>query len=161
MSTIRFLQEQPLFGGVDDHAMAAILPLLREREFAAGEVIVREGEEGDSLFIIASGKVEVLKASPAADDVCGECIAELAVGDVFGEMELIDMQHRSATVRALAPVAALALTNGDLFQIYETDLPTFALIVLNLARELSRRLRHVDELAAGSMAFASHPNRSL
>ncbi|HMV04663.1 MAG TPA: cyclic nucleotide-binding domain-containing protein [Accumulibacter sp.] len=155
METVAFLQQQPLFGGVDDRAMGCILPLLRELSFAAGEVIVHEGEEGDSLFVICRGCVEIVKSSSdSAHDEPGKRIATLGVGDVFGEMELIDMQCRSATVRALEPVSALALSNGGLFQIYESDLPTFALIVLNLARELSRRLRRLDELAARTNASA-------
>lgn len=157
MTTARFLQEQPLFGGVDDQAMAAIMPLMRELTFAAGDVIVSEGEEGDSLFVICSGSVEVLKSSPEAETPFGDRIAMLKVGDVIGEMELIDMQNRSATVRALEPVSTLALSNGDLFRIYESDLPTFALIVMNLARELSRRLRSIDDLA---VHYMSAPRRS-
>ncbi|HRI92828.1 MAG: cyclic nucleotide-binding domain-containing protein [Candidatus Accumulibacter sp.] len=153
MTTIRFLQEQALFGGVDDQAMAAIVPLLSELTFAAGEAIVREGDDGDSLFVICSGSVEVLKATSADDGPFEKRLAVLKVGDVFGEMELIDMQRRSATVRALEPVSALALSNGDLFRIYESDLPTFTLVVLNLARELSRRLRSLDDLAVHYMAM--------
>jgi CRP-like cAMP-binding protein len=95
----------------------------------------------------------VLKASTAEDGHFEKRLAVLKVGDVFGEMELIDMQRRSATVRALEPVSALALSNGDLFLIYESDLPTFTLIVLNLARELSRRLRTLDDLAVHYMAI--------
>ncbi|WP_291992063.1 cyclic nucleotide-binding domain-containing protein [Candidatus Accumulibacter sp. ACC003] len=155
MITSRFLQDQPLFGGVDDRAIAAIVPLLRECRFAAGEAIVREGDDGDSLFLICCGSVEVLKATVAEDGVFEKRIAILKVGDVFGEMELIDMQRRSATVRALESVAALALSNGDLFRIYESDLPTFTLIVLNLARELSRRLRSIDVMAVHYMAIGS------
>ena len=157
MTTARFLQEQPLFGGVDDQAMAVIMPLMRELTFAAGDVIVSEGEDGDSLFVICSGSVEVLKADPEQDAQVAQRIAVLHVGDVFGEMELLDTQHRSATVRALEPVAALGLSNGDLFRIYESDLPTFALIVMNLARELSRRLRSIDDLA---VHYMSAPRRS-
>jgi len=153
MKSARFLQEQPVFGGVDDHAMEAIMPLLREVDFAAGEVIVREGDDGDAMFVICSGSVEVLKAG-SGDSSLGKRIAVLHVGDVFGEMELIDMQRRSATVRAIEPVSALALANGDLFRIYESDMPTFTLIVLNLARELSRRLRGIDELAVRCMMSA-------
>jgi CRP/FNR family cyclic AMP-dependent transcriptional regulator len=153
MKTAQFLQEQPLFGGVDDDAMEAIVPLLQEVTFAAGEVIVREGDDGDAMFLICTGAVEVLKAGPEVDDGLGRRIAVLGVGDVFGEMEVIDMQRRSATVRALEPVTALALCNGDLFRIYESDMPTFTLIVLNLARELSRRLRRIDELAVRCMAM--------
>lgn len=152
MPTAGFLQQQPLFGGVDNQAMGSIMPLLREASFAAGELIVREGDQGDSLFVICSGSAEVLKSAPGTEAVFGKRIAILKVGDVFGEMELIDMQNRSATVRALEPVSALALSSADLFRIYEADLPTFALLVLNLARELSRRLRSIDDLAVNWMA---------
>jgi len=151
VQTAEFLQQQPLFGGVDDQAMRAIMPLLREENFASGELIVREGDRGDSLFVICSGSVEVLKSCPEADTPLGERIAVLRVGDVIGEMELIDTQNRSASVRALEPVSTLALSNGDLFRIYESDLPTFSLLVLNLARELSRRLRNIDDLAVRYM----------
>jgi len=98
--------------------------------------------------VIYRGAVEVLKSDPDADDPLGKRIAVLKVGDVFGEMELIDMQRRSATVRAMEPVSVLALSNGDMLRIYESDMPTFTLIVMNLARELSRRLRNLDTLAA-------------
>lgn len=160
MKTARFLQDQPLFGGVDDQAMKAIIPLMRERDFAAGEVVVQEGEDGDSLFVICSGSVEVLKASPEATGMFGTRIAVLKVGDVFGEMELIDMQRRSATVRALEPVSTLALSNDDLLHIHAFDPATFTLIVMNLARELSRRLRSIDDLAVHYMASNSGANSS-
>ncbi len=155
MEKVRFLQEQPLFGGVGDAAMRAIVQLMRRQEFAAGEVVVLEGDEGDSLFVICSGTVEVLKACPTAVDPLGKRIAILGVGDVFGEMELIDMQRRSASIRALESVRLVALDNGSLFQIHESDLPTFTLIVMNLARELSRRLRRIDELAVDVAAVAA------
>jgi CRP-like cAMP-binding protein len=153
VETARFLQEQPLFGGVDEQAMKAIMLLMHEQTFAAGDVIIREGDDGNSLFLICSGSVEVLKAGPDAAETFGKRIAVLNVGDVFGEMELVDMQPRSATVRALEAVSALALSSGDLFRIYESDLRTFTLIVLNLARELSRRLRSIDDLAVRCMTI--------
>ncbi|EXI71065.1 MAG TPA: cyclic nucleotide-binding domain-containing protein [Candidatus Accumulibacter phosphatis] len=155
METVRFLQQQPLFGGVGDAATQAIMQLMRPQEFAAGEVIVHEGDDGDSLFVICSGTVEVLKACPTAADPLGKRIAVLGVGDVFGEMELIDMQHRSASIRTLEPVRVLALDNGSLFRVYESDPPTFTLIVMNLARELSRRLRCIDDLAVRSPGTAA------
>lgn len=160
MKTARFLQEQPIFGGVGDQAMQSIMLLMRELHFAATEVIVQEGEDGDSLFVICSGSVEVLKASPVANGTFGKRIAVLQVGDVFGEMELIDTQRRSATIRALEPVSVLALSNADLFQIYESDPQTFTLLALNLARELSRRLRNIDDLAVHYMATNSRPDPS-
>ncbi|HOL65491.1 MAG TPA: cyclic nucleotide-binding domain-containing protein, partial [Accumulibacter sp.] len=68
METIAFLQQQPLFGGVTDTAMQAIIPLFREFDFAPGSVIVREGDDGDTLFVICRGSVEVLKNDVTAED---------------------------------------------------------------------------------------------
>lgn len=156
MMDAEFLRQQPVFGGVGERAMAAILPLLREHRFAAGDTIVQEGDEGDSLFVVCSGTVEVVKRWCAAGEqtVRERRIAVLGVGDVFGEMELIDTQRRSATVRACGAVTAVALTNGGLLEIYQADPPTFTLIVLNLARELSRRLRAIDDLLVRNGACA-------
>ncbi|MBL8397157.1 MAG: cyclic nucleotide-binding domain-containing protein [Candidatus Accumulibacter sp.] len=160
METVAFLQQQPIFGGITDTAMQALIPLFRELDFPQGALIVREGDEGDSLFVICHGSVEVLKADGGTedDDHLGSRIAVLQKGDVFGEMELIDMQRRSASIRALTPVNALALTNGDLFQIYQSDPPTFTLIVLNLARELSRRLRRLDEFVGHQLSASAATN---
>lgn len=154
MIDAEFLCQQPMFGGVRKQALTAILPLLREQHFAAGDVILREGDEGDALFLVCSGSVEVVKRSSTGEPEEERRIAVLAVGDVFGEMELIDTQRRSASVRALEPVTAVTLTNGDLLQIYQSDPTTFTLIVLNLARELSRRLRAIDTLLLQSGVHA-------
>lgn len=62
-------------------------------------------------------------------------------------------------LRALEPVSTRALSNGDLFRIYESDLPTFSLLVLNLARELSRRRRNIDDLAVRYMPHDGHAAR--
>ncbi len=136
------LQNHALFGGFSERDLAVVIPLLAEERFSDGENIVSEGELGDRLYFIESGRVEVLKR------VGGEnrLIATLQSGVAFGEMELIDVQARSATVRATGPVVTLTLRNTDMFRLYKQNLDVFARLLLNLAREISRRLRKMDEL---------------
>lgn len=147
---ITFMQNHALFGGLDDAAMAAILPLLREEQFPSGAFIVREGDPGDRMHFILSGTAEVVKdATPDIHD--DHELAQLSLlkpGDAFGEMGLIDVQARSASVRALESVRTASLTNKDLHKLYRTNTELFTMIILNLARELSRRLRKMNNKAA-------------
>lgn len=147
---IVFMQSHALFGGLDDAAMAKVLPLLREEAFETGALIVREGEPGDRMHFILSGSAEVVKdATPdIRDDHEFAQLSTLRAGDAFGEMGLIDVQARSASVAALEPVRTASLSNKDLHRLYRTDPELFVMIILNLARELSRRLRKMNNKAA-------------
>jgi CRP/FNR family cyclic AMP-dependent transcriptional regulator len=78
-------------------------------------------------------------------------LAILEEGATFGEMELIDIQCCVASVRALEDVKLLTLTNADMYRIYEDNLEAFAMIVMNIAREISRRLRRMDDLMTSSL----------
>jgi CRP/FNR family cyclic AMP-dependent transcriptional regulator len=73
-------------------------------------------------------------------------LRELAAGDCFGEMALIDLFPRSASVRADTDCRAVELTPGNLYRLFEHDAAQFALIQMNISRELSRRLRATDAL---------------
>ena len=150
-----FLQSHALFGGISDEAIEKILPLLQEEKFSAGENIVGEGEDGDRLYFICEGSVEVFKSADTPEGASERRLAVLAVGDTFGEMELIDIQPRSATVRALETVRALSLSNADMYEIYKSDLETFTMIIMNMAREISRRLRAMDALVGSSLYSAT------
>jgi CRP-like cAMP-binding protein len=75
-------------------------------------------------------------------------VAILGPNDCFGEMSMIDMQARSATVRAIAPSRLLKLTSENMDALYRSDLKSYTLIVLNIARDLSRRLRVTDGILA-------------
>lgn len=158
MQTIdgHFLQCYSLFGGITDEQMKNIIPHLKEQKFMKDDIIIQEGEDGDSMYFICDGSVEVLKREDGPDGVELEKVAELHKGEAFGEMELIDIQHRAATVRALEPVSTLLLTNKDLYSIYHTDLKAYTIIILNLARELSRRLRKTTCLAADNIYSQHH-----
>jgi CRP-like cAMP-binding protein len=133
-----------LFGGLEDEQIAHLLPLMVLKEFQTGEDILKEGVFNDSVYFLLSGKVSVSKN--------GVALAELREGDAFGEMEFIEIVPTVATITAQSPVSTLSLSNKNLHTVYKTDTAAFALIVMNLARELSRRLRRMDIKAVGADA---------
>lgn len=137
----KFLQENALFGGFTEEDLDAVMPLLEEESFKAGDDIIREGETGDRLYFIESGRVKVTKMTKEGE----RFLTELGPGDEFGEMELIDIHPRSATVHALEPVVTLSLTNRNLLRLYHDHLEIFSRLLLNLAREISRRFRKAED----------------
>ncbi len=144
-ANLDFLRAHALFGGLEDKDLMAILPFLKRKNYDTGQIIVREGSLGRSLYFILEGRAAVLKQAAGSPSGTALRLAEMGPGDTFGEMELIDVQARSATVRAAAPVKALALTNQDLYRIHQSRPFLYTMIILNLAREISRRLRRADE----------------
>ena len=101
-----------------------------------GEVIVREGEVGNCMYVIQSGKVEVLLKTDDSEI----CVAVLGEGDFFGEMALFDPEVRSATVRARGEVKALTLEKKTFLRRIHED-PSLA---FNILEKMSRRVRELD-----------------
>jgi CRP/FNR family cyclic AMP-dependent transcriptional regulator len=147
----RFLKSHCLFGGLSEEEVGMLRPFLTEEHYEEGEEIVKEGDRGDRLYFIYEGSIEVIKGIETPRGSAVQRIATLGVGDTFGEMELLDVQPSIATVRALEPTAVLTLSNMDLYKISKINLKTYTMIILNLARAISRRLRRMDALVAGSL----------
>lgn len=134
-----------LFGALSDDVLEYLSSLLTVESPPAGATLFREGEDASAMFVVISGEVEVLKKSKRSVEAR---VAVLGPGDWFGEMSIVDIQPRSATVRALAPSRLLRISSSDLDALYRHDLRSYAIIILNLARELSRRLRVADGILA-------------
>ncbi len=134
-----------LFGALSDDVLDYLSSLLTVETPPAGATLFREGEDASAMFVVISGEVEVLKKSKRHMEAR---VAVLGPGDWFGEMSIVDIQPRSATVRALAPSRLLRISSSDLDALYRHDLRSYAIIILNLARELSRRLRVADGILA-------------
>ena len=105
------LRETALFPGIPPEQLPEILQSMRPKRFAAGAEIVREGDPGDSLFLITGGSASV---NTRDEDGAFVPLATLAVGDFFGEVALLTSRPRTATVRAETPVEALELTRDGL-----------------------------------------------
>jgi CRP-like cAMP-binding protein len=134
-----------LFGALSDDVLDYLSGLLTVEAPPAGATLFREGDDANAMFVVISGEVEVLKRSKRSTEAR---VAVLGPGDWFGEMSIVDIQPRSATVRALAPSRLLRVSSADLDALYRHDLRSYAIIILNLARELSRRLRVADGILA-------------
>jgi CRP/FNR family cyclic AMP-dependent transcriptional regulator len=147
---LALLRDMPIFGAVPDRALSYLNDQATRVAVPAGHWFFHQGEQGDTMYVLRSGRVEVHRA-------WGERIAiigRLGPGDCFGEMALIDLYPRSASVLAAEDCRALGLSNALLYQLYAVDPEPFTLIMMNLARELSRRLRRTE-----SMLFYQHGQR--
>jgi CRP-like cAMP-binding protein len=138
------LRRSPLFELLSPAELRVLADLSKPRRYAPGEQVIAEGEVGDSLYVLASGEVEVSRHEGP-----GAPLAVIGPPGAFGEMALVDREHRSATVKARTDVLALQLTveNFTTFRKYSRD--GFTLVVINIARVLSSRLRETSaKLAA-------------
>lgn len=145
LPTIDDLRRVGLFGAVSDDVLEFLTQKLTVLSPSAGDVVFREGEAARDMFVVMSGEAEVVKKSQSGLDAR---VALLGPGDWFGEMSILDVQPRSASVRVLAPSRVLKISASDLDALYRHDVKAYAIIVLNVARELSRRLRVADGIIA-------------
>lgn len=143
--TVDRLREVGIFGALSDSVLEHISSVMEQVNLPPGHLVFAEGEAGSEMYVVLDGEVEVLKRSRRGRD---QRVAILGPNDAFGEMSIIDVQPRSATVRTLGPTRLLRIRSDDLDALYRTDLKGYAILVLNLARDLSRRLRVTDGLMA-------------
>jgi CRP-like cAMP-binding protein len=143
------LREIGLFGGLTDQVLADLAVSLERITLPPGAPAFREGESGRDMFVLLDGEMEVLKHSKRNLEAR---VAILGPGDWFGEMSILDVMPRSATVRALAPSRLIRISAQDLDGLYRRDVKSYALVVLNIAREISRRLRVAGGLLADLVA---------
>jgi CRP-like cAMP-binding protein len=94
------------------------------------------------MFVLEVGRVLVFKSWQRQD----VALHDLGVGDCFGEMALMDLLPRSASVRAEVDCQAIEISAADLHQLYQRDAEQFALLQMNIGREVCRRLRATSEL---------------
>lgn len=146
---IELLQAMPIFGAIREDVLRFLLEQARVVAVPAGECFFHEGEQAAGMFVLESGRVAVMKEWQGRLFL----LHELGRGDCLGEMALMDLMPRSATVKALDDCSAIELRPEHLMRLYERDLEQFALIQMNMGREVSRRLRAADEqLFAAAMA---------
>lgn len=126
----------PLFGRLSDDQIQGLARSMTQREFPPGAEIVRQGEEGLSLYIVLSGEVRVQRAGPGGD----LDLAVIGPGGFFGEMTLLDGEPRSATVRAVTPVHCALLPRWGL----EAAIRTNPSVAMEMLAVLSRRLRATE-----------------
>ena len=141
---LEVLRAVPLFRQVPESDLRAMAELIRERRQPKGSLILTQGDEGETLFLIRSGQVKV---SVVAEDGREVILSVLGAGSFFGEMALIDDEPRSAHVFAMQESVLLTLRRED-FRAQLTRSPELGIALL---RELSRRIRRADDTIASLM----------
>ena len=139
---LELLQRMPIFGAIRDDALLFLLAQAREVSVAAGAYFFHENDQANSMFVLESGGVVVFKSWQGRDVV----LNHMQAGDCFGEMALMDLCPRSASVRAETDCVAIEFGSGDLMRLFERDAEQFALVQMNMGREVCRRLRATDEM---------------
>jgi len=137
------LQKYSLFGGLLDEQIESIMPLMAKENFEPENFIITEGKPNDKIYFLIEGQVTVSKGDVA--------LSRFGEGEAFGEMEVLDVMPAIASIKALTKVTVMSISNKSLREIYKIDVKIFSLMIMNLARDLSRRLRKMDE------KFASAP----
>ncbi|MGD2129562.1 MAG: cyclic nucleotide-binding domain-containing protein [Lysobacterales bacterium] len=102
-----------------------------------GEMIVRQGETGDSMYVIQAGRVEVVQHSGNEEE---QHLAFLDAGDFFGEMSVFEKEVRSASVRAVGEAQVLRVDKKTLLRRIRED----PLLAVNLLKTMSHRIRYLN-----------------
>ena len=137
--TLEAIRSVPLFASLDDEAAIELRNLLSETKVPQNTRLFRQGDIGDAMYLIESGRVRI---SIRDDDKQEVTLAELAQGDFFGEMSIIDGRQRSADAKVVED-AYLAVLPRDTFLSFVRTNPDVALEMLSA---LTDRLRRTDDL---------------
>jgi CRP-like cAMP-binding protein len=134
-----------ILAGLNEAALELLWGHVTEAKIPANDIIVREGEMGNRFFLVSGGMVKVCKNFGQPTEVV---LGRLGTGDFFGEMCILETLPRSATVQAMVDSTVLSLSSVTFYHLYHEMPAQHSILVVNIARDLSRRLRHLDEAFA-------------
>jgi CRP/FNR family cyclic AMP-dependent transcriptional regulator len=143
--TLESLRSVPLFASLDDEAATELRSLLTSKQVTSGKQLFHKGDSGDAMYLIESGRVRISIRDEDGKEVT---LAELAQGDFFGEMALIDGRQRSADASVFED-ARLSVLSRKAFLSFVRSSPDVALVMLSA---LTDRLRRTDELLRGRVS---------
>jgi CRP/FNR family cyclic AMP-dependent transcriptional regulator len=132
------LKRIPIFHELDAGALAEIAQIARAKVYPPRERVFRQGDEGDCVFIIQSGYLKVAVSGPNGSL---STLAVMGVGEIFGELSLLDGGPRSATVTAMTRSDLLAIDREPFLRLVEAQ-PRMGVAIMGV---LARRLRRVSE----------------
>jgi len=144
--TLETLRATPLFATLPPADLARLANLSEPQHLRPGELLIREGDPGDAMYVIVSGELEVTKQSGGTDVQ----LAKVGAGTLQGEMSAIEGRPRSASVRALADVEVLRIPRDALLRVFAvTPEAAFSILqtVLNRLRSTESLLREREKLA--------------
>jgi CRP-like cAMP-binding protein len=139
MDTVELLKGVDMFEGLTEQELRRVAAICREAKYAKGQIVTSQGEEGDEMFIVRDGLVEVTVGEAGEGP---RTVVNLGTGQVVGEMALVDRGPRSATVRCVTD-ATLNVIERDAFEkMCQSSAQIGMVVYRNLAADLSFKLRH-------------------
>ncbi len=146
----RELRACPLFQTLSSDQLKAVAALADRREVEGGAAIFREGEPGEEMFVVVSGRVRISKRVPGVGE---EALTILEAGSYFGEMAMIDDAPRSADALAHTPCALAVIRRDELDQLMFTDKELAYALLWTFVRTLTVRLREMNDKIQGFFAM--------
>jgi CRP-like cAMP-binding protein len=147
------VRKAPLFKNLEDHEISEVLNITTEKRVHKEHLIMQEGDEGSTMYILLEGEVKVSKALTmnfGGEDMrkAEKVLSSLRAQDqvlLVGEMALIANEKRSASIMAQTDCLLLEIRRDDFMRLIETKAALGVKVLLNLAELLASRLRHSDE----------------
>ncbi len=151
MDSIRILKKVDMFRGLSPHQLESLAQVSEERKYRGGEAVFTEHSSGAEVYIIKKGKVCIElglkgKSNPAT-------IQRLGVGQIFGELALVDRRRRSATAICENDCEIITIDRDKLNELFERDSPLGYAVMRNLAQLLAGRLRRTDLMLVASVLW--------
>lgn len=147
LDKIQFLRQVSLFKSLSDKALLDLSAITIEQTIPAKTTVFKEGDKGDALYIVKSGKINILKRTSSGVD---SVLVSLGKGAVIGDMAIIDEQPRSASIATIPESTFLIITKED-FRSLLAEVPEISFQILRLTTERLRSTNvHLKELEAST-----------
>jgi CRP-like cAMP-binding protein len=140
-SVIKILSEISVWGGLSDDQQAEIYHRLEVGTVKKGEYIFHKGDEPSHIYIVKSGKIEIV----ATDGDVNVTKESIGVGQCFGVIALLAVQTYTAHAVAVEDTELMVLSKQAMLTLYQEDIHLFAQLMMNIAREIARKLTVTDE----------------
>lgn len=142
MELVKLLKSAELFDGLSDDQIEQLASISDERTYARNQLVFNQGDEGDRLYVVRTGFVEIIVGDKNSEEG-PRTIVNLGRGQVFGEMALVDRGTRSATVRSVGDDTVInSISRDDFNHLCETNTAIGYVVMRNIAADLSFKLRH-------------------
>ncbi len=151
MDSIRILEKVDIFRGLSPRQLESLAQVSEERKYRGGEAVFTEHSSGAEVYIIKKGKVCIELGLKGKSNTA--TIQRLGVGQVFGELALVDRRNRSATAICEKDCEIIAIDRDKLNELFERDGPLGYVVMRNLAQLLAGRLRRTDLMLVASVLW--------
>jgi CRP/FNR family transcriptional regulator, cyclic AMP receptor protein len=135
------LQKATIFAGLAEDGLKRIIDQCEVLEAKTGEIVIYENTPATDIFVILKGRVKITLGQENPLEIC-----EFDAGHCIGEASVIGITHHSASAVVIEDATLFVLSRKVLMNIFETDKEFFSYLILNIARELARRLHRTDEI---------------